>query len=149
MEACTRPLVQNFTVYSFTNNTESTARLLSFTMPILELYHPSLMSFFNWNIYYGFQKPKAVSLRHEWLILFLIITISLSSNTLSPSGPGSPHSVWGRKQPAGRTFGLSSNFQFSSRFCVEPLDSFLRPPRPIIICLGLSGDHCLLSLGSL
>lgn len=54
----------------------------------------------------------------------------------------------GQHQSAGMTFRLSSNLIFSSRFCAELLDAFPRPPQPIIICLGLSGDHCLLSLGS-
>lgn len=76
-------------------------------------------------------------------LLFLFL------QTLSPSGPGQPLSVWGSKKPAGMTFSLSSNLKFSSRFLVELLDSFLRPSRPIIIWLGLSRDHCLLSLGSL
>lgn len=126
-------------MYSFTDNTVA-AWLLCFNTPSLELYHPT---------------PRPDLTKHSFLQTwityfplssFLFLFLQTSSLTVAPANPSS---VWGSNQPAGVTFRLSDNFlKFSSRFCLEPLDSFLRPPRPIIIWLGLSGDHCLLSLGS-
>ena len=128
-------------MYSFTDNTVA-AWLLCFNTPSLELYHPTprpdltKCSFLETQITYFPLSSFSVSLSPDVL-------------SLSQWPQPTPFSVWGSNQPAGVTFRLSDNFlKFSSRFCLEPLDSFLRPPRPIIIWLGLSGDHCLLSLGS-
>lgn len=87
----------------------------------LELYHPSLIS------------PFPRDLKH----LFYSSSLRfLSLQTLClPAAPANPLSV-----SAGMTILLSGNLKFSCRFCVEPLDSFLRPPQ-LIIWLGLTASH--------
>lgn len=110
--------------------------------------HPALIPCFNWTIHHGGTTPSPNAV--------FSLTSFIPGHYRFPSLKHPPsRRPWPTRlrlgavtSLPGMTFSPSGDLKFSSRFCVEPLDSSLRPPRPIIICLGLTGDHCLLSLGS-